>query len=90
MTVERFLLSGSDRTPLPDALLAGTPNPSDTIEVSLVLRRKAELDLSRHDEPIELLCCGLPVLDARIAEKDGRIALHVEARRFAEDWPTAT
>jgi flagellar motor switch protein FliM len=44
----------------------------------------------RHDEPIELLCRGLPVLDARIAEKDGRIALHVDARRFAEDWPKTT
>jgi kumamolisin len=52
MTVERFLLPGSDRAPLPDALLAGSPNPGDAIEVSLLLRRQAELDLSRHDEPI--------------------------------------
>jgi flagellar motor switch protein FliM len=43
----------------------------------------------RHDEPIDVLCGDLPVLRTRIAEKDGRIALHVEERRFADDWPTA-
>jgi flagellar motor switch protein FliM len=42
----------------------------------------------RHDEPIQLFCGDLPVLHARIGEKDGRIALHVEQRRLAEDWPT--
>jgi flagellar motor switch protein FliM len=41
----------------------------------------------RHDEPIDLVCGELPVLQARIAEKDGRIALHVEQRRLTEDWP---
>ena len=66
---------------------------SRRVSTSEVLRWRigSTLPLScRHDEPIELLCHGLPVLDARIAEKDGRIALHVETRRFAEDWPTAT
>lgn len=41
----------------------------------------------RHDEPIEVECEGLPVLRAHIAEKDGHIALHVNERRIAEDWP---
>ncbi len=41
----------------------------------------------RHDEPIDLFCGELAVLQARIAEKDGRIALHVEQRRLTEDWP---
>jgi flagellar motor switch protein FliM len=66
---------------------------SRRVSTADVLRWRIGSTLSlnrRHDEPIELLCHGLPVLDARIAEKDGRIALHVEARRFAEDWPTAT
>jgi flagellar motor switch protein FliM len=44
----------------------------------------------RHDEPIDLLCGDLPVLHARIAEKSGRIALHIEQRRLAEDWPIPT
>ena len=41
----------------------------------------------RHDEPIDVLCQGLPVASCRIGEKNGRIALHVEERRIAEDWP---
>lgn len=41
----------------------------------------------RHDEPIDVFCDDLLVLRARMAEHDGRIALHVEERRLAEDWP---
>ncbi len=41
----------------------------------------------RHDEPIDVFCDELLVLRARMAEHDGRIALHVEERRLAEDWP---
>lgn len=41
----------------------------------------------RHNEPIDVLCEGLPVLRANIAEKDGHIALHVAERRLADDWP---
>ncbi len=41
----------------------------------------------RHDEAIDLFCQDLLVLRGRMAEKDGRIALHVEERRTAEDWP---
>jgi flagellar motor switch protein FliM len=41
----------------------------------------------RHDEPIEVFCGDLLVLTARIAEQDGRVALHVEERHIAEDWP---
>jgi flagellar motor switch protein FliM len=41
----------------------------------------------RHDEPIDVVCDGLPVLRARIAEKGGRMALHVEDRLIADDWP---
>jgi flagellar motor switch protein FliM len=44
----------------------------------------------RHDEPIEVFCDDLLVLRARMAEHDGRIALHVEERRLAEDWPAQT
>jgi flagellar motor switch protein FliM len=41
----------------------------------------------RHDEPIDVICEGLPVLRAHIAERDGRLALLVDERRIAEDWP---
>lgn len=41
----------------------------------------------RHNDPIDVLCEGLPIMRANIAEKDGRIALHVAERRLAEDWP---
>lgn len=41
----------------------------------------------QHDEPIDVFCEDLLVLRARMAEQDGRIALHVEQRRLAEDWP---
>lgn len=44
----------------------------------------------RHDEPIDLLCNELPVFRARIAEKDGQIALHVEERHIASDWPAGS
>jgi flagellar motor switch protein FliM len=44
----------------------------------------------RHDEPIDVFCDDLLVLRARMAEHDGRIALHVEERRLAEDWPAQT
>jgi flagellar motor switch protein FliM len=40
-----------------------------------------------HEEPIDVFCDDLLVLRARMAEQDGRIALHVEERRLAEDWP---
>ncbi len=43
--------------------------------------------LNRHHEvPIDVFCDDLLVLRARMAEQDGRIALHVEERRLAEDW----
>jgi len=44
----------------------------------------------RHDEPIDVFCDDLLVLRARMAEHDGRIALHVDERRLAEDWPAQT
>jgi flagellar motor switch protein FliM len=53
-------------------------------------RPGSKLDLDRrHDEAIDVFCNDLPVLRTRIAEKDGRIALHVEERRIADDWPNA-
>lgn len=44
----------------------------------------------RHDEPIDVFCDDLLVLRARMAEHDGRIALHIEERRLDEDWPVST
>jgi flagellar motor switch protein FliM len=41
----------------------------------------------RHDEPIDVYCEDLLVLRASIAEKDGRVALCVQDRRLAQDWP---
>jgi kumamolisin len=52
MAIERFLLPGSERPPLSDAQPAGTPNLMDTIDVSLVLKRRTALDLTDHSEPI--------------------------------------
>jgi kumamolisin len=53
MPIDRFLLSGSEREPRADARVTGTPNPAETIEVSLLLRRGAAPDLAAaHDEPI--------------------------------------
>lgn len=43
----------------------------------------------RHDEAIDVLCDDLPVLRARMAEKGGRMALHVEDRLVADDWPAS-
>ena len=43
----------------------------------------------RHDEAIDVVCHDLPLLRTRIGEKNGRIALHVEERRFTNDWPGA-
>jgi flagellar motor switch protein FliM len=60
------------------------------ISTSEVLRWRVGSNLllsRRHDDPIELFCRDLLVLHARIAEKDGRIALHIEDRRLPEDWP---
>ncbi len=47
---------------------------------SLVLDR-------RHDELVELYCDELLVLRGRIAERNGRVALQVEERLLADDWP---
>ena len=53
MPIDRFLLPGSEREPRADARITGTPNPADTIEVSVLLRRRAAPDLAvAHDEPI--------------------------------------
>ncbi len=52
MAIDRFVLPGSERAPRPDARLTGTPNLADIIEVSLMLRRRAALDLSRPDTPV--------------------------------------
>jgi flagellar motor switch protein FliM len=40
----------------------------------------------RRDEPLDVYCDDLLVLRARMAEQDGRIALHVDEKRIAEDW----
>jgi len=53
MAIERFILPGSEKAPLPGAQPAGAPNPSQFIEVSIVLRRKAPLDLSTQAQPID-------------------------------------
>jgi len=46
------------------------------------------LPLNRHhEEPIDVFCHDLLVLRARMAEQEGRMALHIDERRFAEDWP---
>src|SRR5579862_4114775 len=52
MPVERFVLAGSERASLEGAQPAGTPNYAEIIEVSLMLRRRAALDLDQHDEPV--------------------------------------
>jgi kumamolisin len=52
MAIERFVLPGSERALQSGAQPAGTPNPSQFIEVSIVLRRKAPLDVSTETEPI--------------------------------------
>jgi flagellar motor switch protein FliM len=60
------------------------------IQAAEVLRWQAGSKLvlhRRHDEPIDIFCNDLLVLRGCIAEKDGRIALHIEERRIADDWP---
>ncbi len=52
MAIQRFALPGSHREPPADARVVGTPNVADTIEVTLVLRRLAPLDLSRESSPV--------------------------------------
>ncbi|MBV9829023.1 MAG: FliM/FliN family flagellar motor switch protein [Alphaproteobacteria bacterium] len=41
----------------------------------------------RQDEQIDVFCNELLVLRAAMAEKEGRLALHVSECRFAKDWP---
>ncbi|HZT76067.1 MAG TPA: S53 family peptidase [Vicinamibacterales bacterium] len=53
MATERFVLPGSERAPHPGAQPAGAPDPSQFIEVSIVLRRKAPLELSAQAQPID-------------------------------------
>lgn len=61
--------------------------PISTAEVmGWVVGSRLVLD-HRHDEPIDVFCQDLLVLRAVMAEKDGRIALRVEDRRIADDWP---
>lgn len=60
------------------------------ISLAEVMRwgRGSVLVLNRHDEDsIDLFCEDLLVCRARIAEKDGRVALRVEESRIANDWP---
>src|SRR5579862_4088688 len=45
MPLERFVLPGSARAPRADAQPAGTPTPTDTLDVSVVVRRRAPLEL---------------------------------------------
>ena len=52
MAVQRMLLAGSERAPQADARLAGTPSLTDIIEVTVVLRRRAPLNLGEHEAPI--------------------------------------
>jgi kumamolisin len=52
MAVQRFALSGSHRQPPPDANIVGAPSATDTIEVTVVLRRRAALDLRQESSPI--------------------------------------
>jgi kumamolisin len=53
MASERFLLRGSERAPSPGAQAAGPPDPSQFIEVSIVLRRRTPLDVSTQTPPME-------------------------------------
>jgi kumamolisin len=52
MPVERFVLPGSERGPRPEARPTGTPNPADTITVTIALRRRAALEPDRVEEPL--------------------------------------
>jgi kumamolisin len=45
MAVERVVLLGSERKPQENAPVVGTPNPKDVIEVTLMLRRRAPLEI---------------------------------------------
>src|SRR5262245_11488328 len=53
MAIERFQLPGSEREMRADARAAGRPDPSEVIEVSVLMRRRTPLDLAAHPEPIE-------------------------------------
>ncbi len=53
MPTERFLLSGSERTLPSGTQSGGVPDPSQFIEVTIVLRRKAALDLSAQATPLD-------------------------------------
>lgn len=53
MAIERFQLPGSERELRADARAAGRPDPSEVIDVSVLMRRRTPLDLAAHAEPIE-------------------------------------
>jgi kumamolisin len=52
MAIERFQLAGSERETRADARAAGRPDPSEVIDVSVLMRRRTPLDLAAHSEPI--------------------------------------
>jgi kumamolisin len=52
MSIERFLLPGSERAPRAGAAQVGAPESWQSIEVSIVLRRRAPLDLSTLTQPV--------------------------------------
>jgi kumamolisin len=52
MAEERFVLAGSARTVQADARPVGLPDPTDVVEVTLVLRRRRRLPELAHHAPI--------------------------------------
>jgi kumamolisin len=52
MAVQRFALSGSHREPPADARIVGAPPATDTIDVTVVLRRRTPLDLSQASSSV--------------------------------------
>jgi kumamolisin len=51
LALERVVIRGSERSPLPNSEPVGVPDPTERVEVTVVLRRKAEPP-SHVEEPI--------------------------------------
>src|SRR5262249_24547566 len=52
VAVQRFALPGSHREPPAGAGIVGTPPATDTIDATVVLRRRAPLDLDQLSSPL--------------------------------------
>ena len=78
MMTERFALAGSHRAPVSAAHVVGLPNPSDLVDVTLVLRRRSALHPRAAAAPMDRLAFAI----AHGADRDDVRKVEQFAARF--------